>query len=144
MTLMQYQQCSPWAAMARARHEIDRAFSRQAAVGEAPPWRPAVDVYESEDAYSLQMDIPGIDPKDIDITLDKDVLTVRGERALEQADDDRGYRHVERRQGRFARRFSLPDDADGDDITAKGENGVLLVRIAKREQEQPRQIAVAA
>lgn len=140
-----YETLNPWAAMAQMRREMDRrVFCRQAPDADAAPWRPMADVQETDDAYRLQLDIPGVDPKDITITLEHGVLAVRGERAGESAGEDGGYRRVERVQGRFARRFSLPDDADADAITAKGENGVLAIRIAKREQDKPRQITVAA
>ena len=139
-----YETLNPWAAVAQMRREMGRRVCRRSANADAVQWRPVADVQETGDAYRLQLDIPGVDPKDINITLENGVLTVRGERAGEATSEDHGYRRIERAQGRFARRFGLPDDADADAITAKGENGVLAIHIAKREQDKPRQIAVAA
>lgn len=132
------------------QRDLDRAFS--AGTGDSDDesgssvadWHPAVDIRETADAYLLQVDVPGVDPKDIDITLEKGVLTIRGERRRESEDAQEGYKRVERVRGTFFRRFSLPDTANADEVSARGENGVLEVRIPKREEEQPRRIAVGA
>lgn len=105
-------------------------------------WKPAVDIKEEDTRYVILADIPGIDPKDIEITMESGVLTIKGERSVEKEDTKGGYTRVERVQGSFYRRFSLPDSADADKIEAKGKNGVLAIVIPKQEKEQPRRIAV--
>ena len=87
-------------------------------------------------------DIPGVDPKDIEITMEDGVLTVKGERYFKTKNDDETYKRLERSSGSFYRRFSLPDTADGEHIEAKGNNGVLEITIPKHEKVQPRKIEV--
>lgn len=106
-------------------------------------WRPAVDIKEDEQQFVIHADIPGVDPKDIDITMDNGVLTIKGERVSEKEDKREGYKRVERARGTFYRRFSLPDTADADKIKAKGKDGVLEVVIPKYEKVQPRRITVS-
>lgn len=132
------------------QRELERAFNRSMGDSEddsssaVADWHPAVDIREVEDAYLLHVDVPGVDPKDIEITLEKGVLSIRGERKLDHEEEDKGYKRVERVRGTFFRRFTLPDTANADEVSAKGENGVLEIRIPKREEEQPRKIAVNA
>ena len=90
----------------------------------------------------LHADLPGIDPKDIEITMENGVLTIRGERAHEADANTNAYRRVERTTGRFFRRFTLPDSADAERITATGKHGVLEITIPKHARVQPRRIAV--
>jgi HSP20 family protein len=105
-------------------------------------WHPPVDINEEKDRYLIIADIPGVDPKDIEITMENGALTVKGERHSETEDSNENYKRVERISGTFYRRFSLPDTADGDHIEAKGNNGVLEVTIPKHEKAQPRKIEV--
>lgn len=107
-------------------------------------WAPAVDIKEEAERFVIHADIPGVDPKDIEITLDNGMLTIRGERRLEtKQDGDHGYRRVERMHGTFYRRFSLPDTADAEKVQAKGNNGVLEVVIPKQAAVQPKRIQVS-
>lgn len=106
-------------------------------------WTPAVDIKEESDRYVIIADVPGVDPKDIEVTMAEGVLSVKGERAQETKDEAAGYRRVERVHGTFHRRFSLPETADPSGITAKGRNGVLEVTIPKQEKLQPRRIEVS-
>jgi HSP20 family protein len=107
-------------------------------------WAPAVDIKEEDQSFVIHADIPGVDPKDIEITLDNGVLTIRGERRLEtKQEGDHGYRRVERLHGTFYRRFSLPDTADPEKVQAKGSNGVLEVVIPKQAAVQPKRIQVS-
>jgi len=102
---------------------------------------PATDVRESEDAYSIELDIPGLTEKEIELTLENRHLTLRGERkALENAN----YTRQERAFGSFERVFRLPEDADTAQITARARNGVLTVEIPKKEQAKARTISVSA
>jgi HSP20 family protein len=105
-------------------------------------WSPAVDIKEEVDRYVIMADVPGVEPKAIDITMENGVLSIKGERANEARDEQRGYRRVERAHGTFHRRFSLPDSVDPEGITATGRNGVLEVTIPKQEKVQPRRIEV--
>ncbi|WP_019625366.1 Hsp20/alpha crystallin family protein [Thioalkalivibrio sp. ALJT] len=105
-------------------------------------WAPAVDIREETDAYVLHADIPGVDPKDIELHMEDGVLTLRGERRHESEEEKDGYKRIERVRGTFFRRFSLPDTADADNISARSENGVLEVRIPKQARVQPRRIQI--
>ncbi|HKK15641.1 MAG TPA: Hsp20/alpha crystallin family protein [Gammaproteobacteria bacterium] len=105
-------------------------------------WRPAVDIREEKDRYVILADLPGVDPKDIEITMEKGVLTIKGERVSEEKEAHEGYSRVERVRGTFYRRFSLPDSADADNIQAAGRNGVLEIVLPKMAKEQPRKISV--
>ncbi len=105
-------------------------------------WRPAVDIREEDTRYVIHADLPGVDPKDIDITMEDGVLTIKGQRQSETRDEQSGYKRIERVSGSFYRRFSLPDTAKSDGIEAKGKDGVLEVIIPKQEKAQPRRITV--
>ena len=106
-------------------------------------WRPAVDIKEEADRFVIMADLPGVDPGDIEITMENGVLSIKGERKAEIRDEKEGYKQVERVSGTFYRRFSLPDSADAERIEAKGKDGVLEVSLPKHEKVQPRRIAVA-
>lgn len=105
-------------------------------------WRPAVDIKEEENRFVIYADLPGVDPKDIEITMEQGVLTLRGERSEESKEEREGYKRVERMSGSFYRRFSLPDTADAERIEAEGKNGVLEITLPKHEKVQPRKITV--
>lgn len=105
-------------------------------------WRPAVDIREENDRYVIMADLPGVDPKDIEITMEQGVLTIKGERASDKEETHEGYKRVERVRGTFYRRFSLPDSADAEHIEAHGKNGVLEIVLPKLEKVQPRKISV--
>lgn len=105
-------------------------------------WAPAVDIKEESGRYLLRADVPGVDPNDIEITMENGVLTIKGERKHEQKEEREGYKRVERVYGTFYRRFTLPDTADADKVSASSKNGVLEVSIPKQEKVQPRKIKV--
>jgi len=141
----------PWSGMRQLREEMNRAFG-QALDGSdddsnvvTSRWMPAVDIKEEGERFVICADVPGVDPKNIDVTMENGMLTIKGERKLETKEEgDNGYRRVERLHGSFYRRFSLPDTADADKISAKGKNGVLEVVIPKKEAVQPKRITVAS
>ena len=140
-TLLRYQ---PWSVHRELLNEFNRYFDRaEATSGATAEWTPAVDIEEYADRFVLYADVPGVDLKSVDVTLEKGVLTLSGSR--EKAAESKGVeaRRVERASGRFFRRFSLPDTVDGEAVSAKAANGVLEVVIPKRPQSQPRKIAVA-
>ena len=105
-------------------------------------WVPQVDIQEQANQYLILADIPGIDPKDIEITLDKGVLAISGKREFDKSFEQNGFQRVERFQGRFIRCFSIPDAVDQSRISAKGKNGVLELIIPKAEKALPRKITV--
>ena len=142
MTLTRYE---PWNLLDQMRREMDRAFDSRADEGSSvatSDWVPAVDIKEEKDSFVIVADIPGVDPKDIEVHMENGMLTIKGEKESEKKEEREGYKRVERSFGSFYRRFSLPDTADAEKITAKSNNGVLEVSIAKQEQVQPRKISV--
>jgi HSP20 family protein len=142
MAIERYQ---PTSLLQQFNNEINRMFTRDAGAFPAltgGQWAPAVDIRETEDAYLIEAEVPGIDPKDIEVTLDKGVLTLKGERHHDAEKEDGSARYVERSYGNFVRRFSLPDTADEDNIEAKAEHGVLKLKLAKKAESTPRRIEV--
>ncbi|MFQ5548479.1 MAG: Hsp20/alpha crystallin family protein [Woeseia sp.] len=110
----------------------------------AADWVPAVDIVEEEDRFVLRADVPGVDPADIEVSMDAGVLRLAGERQRETSDESEGLKRVERISGRFYRRFTLPDTADADGVSAKSSNGILEVTIPKQPEVQARRITVEA
>ena len=106
-------------------------------------WRPAVDIKEENDRFLILADLPGVDPKEIEITMEDGALSIKGERASEQQEERDGFKRVERVRGTFYRRFSLPDTADSENIEARGKNGVLEISVPKQEKVKPRKITVS-
>ena len=105
-------------------------------------WRPAVDIKEEDKQFVIRADIPGVDPKDIEITMEAGILSIKGERTVEEKDENGGYKRIERARGTFYRRFSLPDTADVEKIEARGKDGVLEIVLPKHKKVQPRRITV--
>src|SRR5690242_8920145 len=103
---------------------------------------PPVDVYEDEHGITLKMEVPGIDEKDIDIRLENNTLTVRGERKFEKEEKEENFQRVERRYGTFTRSFSLPNTVDTENVTADYDKGVLALKLVKRAEAKPKQIKV--
>ncbi|HJX01232.1 MAG TPA: Hsp20/alpha crystallin family protein [Terriglobales bacterium] len=103
---------------------------------------PAVDVYEDEHKVTLKLEIPGIKQEDVDIRLENNTLTVRGERNFEKEEKEENFHRIERRYGSFARSFTLPNTLDTDSVNASYENGVLRIELAKRAEAKPKQIKV--
>ncbi len=105
-------------------------------------WAPAVDVQEEEERFVVTADVPGVNPTEIEVTIDGGVLTIKGERLQESTEEKKNFRRVERSQGSFLRRFSFPETVDAEGITAKGKNGVLEIVIPKKDSAVPRKIDV--
>ncbi|GAB6040543.1 Hsp20/alpha crystallin family protein [Endothiovibrio diazotrophicus] len=128
--------------------EIGRFFDRRlpadaAESTSAGEWSPAVDVREEEGRFLISADLPGVDPAAVEVTLEKGVLTLAGERRFEARGHEQGFHRVERRGGRFQRRFALPKSADPEGVEAHYRDGVLQIAIAKRAEVQPRRIEVS-
>lgn len=107
-------------------------------------WIPRVDIKEETDRFVLYADLPGLDPQDIEVQMDKGMLTIKGERLSEEKQENESFSRIERRHGSFHRRFALPDSADPDGITASGNNGVLQIVIPKKPETTPRRIQVGS
>lgn len=103
---------------------------------------PPVDIYEDEHAITLKMEVPGIDEKDIDVRIDGNTLSVRGERKLEKDEKEENYRRIERQYGSFTRSFTLPSSVDPTQVSAYYERGVLKVNLAKKAEAKPKQIKI--
>jgi len=103
---------------------------------------PAVDIYEDEHNITLKMEVPGVKQDDLDIRVENNTLTVRGERKFEKEEKEENFHRVERRYGSFSRSFTLPNSVDTDSIHADYENGVLVLKLAKRAEARPKQIKV--
>jgi len=103
---------------------------------------PAFEVKETNDAFILRADIPGVSEADLDIAVHSNVLTISGSRQAEERKEGESYALYERQYGSFSRSFSLPDTADGDRVEAKLDNGVLTLTIYKRAEAKPRKIAL--
>lgn len=138
----------PFELMNQWRHDLERAFRPSNGADETrettAAWLPAVDIKEDDGAYVLHADVPGVDPKDIEVHMENGVLTLKGERQSETRKETDKYTRVERVSGSFYRRFTLPDTADAAKVTARCANGVLEVRIPKHEKHQPRRVEVQA
>ncbi len=144
MTVVRYR---PWTLIDSLQRELDHAFSADGAESPAAAdvaWIPQVDVFEESGRYVVVADVPGVPSKDIRITADKGLLTIRGEKRAREAPHGTSGRRLERRSGSFLRAFTLPEGADVDGISAKQVDGVLEVVIPKQPQLQPRDIEVRA
>lgn len=127
--------------------EIDRLFGQDlpafnSGIQGMEEWAPAVDVQEFADHYVIEADVPGMNPEELEVTLENGVLSIRGERRHESQSEHKGIHHVERSYGSFARRFSLPEAAADDDVQARVDKGVLKLQIRKREESRPRKISI--
>jgi len=125
--------------------ELNRHFSvaREGAANQEHAWQPAVDIREEENCYLITADVPGVNSKDIDVTLEDGVLSIKGERNTEKEVSEAGYRRRERTHGTFLRQFTLPDTVDANSISATARDGVLEVTIPKQEKPAAKKIAVS-
>ena len=146
MSIVRYRQ---WPGQTALQDEIKQVFDRffdnantdESAVVTAQ-WVPRVDIKEEPNRFVIYADLPGIDPQDIEVQMDKGILSIKGERSSESSTETERFSRVERRYGSFHRRFALPDSADADGISASGRNGVLEIAIPKRAETTPRRIQV--
>jgi HSP20 family protein len=139
--------CNPWFARgnALAQHALNRYFNTADADGDTErSWMPHVDVREEAERFVILADVPGVDPSRIDIQMDKNVLSLKGERASEASGEGVTLTRTERRHGRFERSFVLPESANAQCITATGKHGVLEISIPKKQEAAPRRIAINA
>ena len=140
----------PWSLVPRLQDEINRLFgnvTENDSSGATGAWVAAGDIHEYTDRFEMYVDLPGVDPSKVELTLEDGVLTLSGQRGDSGSDKSRSepqVRRTERRQGSFHRRFVLPDTVDGNNVNATGKNGVLAVTIPKQAKAQPRRIQIAA
>jgi HSP20 family protein len=106
-------------------------------------WAPRVDIYETENELVLKADLPGLQDPDIDVRVENNTLTLRGERKFEKDVNEDNYLRVERTYGSFTRSFSLPNTVSSESVRAEYRNGVLTLHIAKREESKPKQIKIS-
>ncbi|MCH8301312.1 MAG: Hsp20/alpha crystallin family protein [Proteobacteria bacterium] len=141
----------PWSLINLLHQDLDQIAGRRFGLAgsdhngsSVADWIPAVDIVEEKDRYVLRADVPGVKPEDIDVNMENGILTVSGERHQESTEEAQGMRRVERVSGKFYRRFTLPDTADAEEISAKSANGILEVIIPKQPQILARKITVKA
>ena len=107
------------------------------------PWSPAVDIFETENELVLKADVPDIALQDIDVHVENQTLTLSGERKFESQDNSKGFHRIERSYGQFTRNFSVPTTVDAEKVSAEYHNGVLTVKLPKKEAAKPRQVKIA-
>jgi HSP20 family protein len=136
----------PFRGATTLQDQINRLFNdaldRTGEDSNLTAWAPAVDISENEHALVVKADLPDIDPKDLDIRVENNILTIRGERKFENKMNEQNYLRVERAYGAFARSFSLANTVNSEAIKADYHNGVLTLTVPKREEAKPKQIKV--
>lgn len=146
MTIVRY---SPLASSLAMQSELKQAFDKflgnvegdQSSVVTSQ-WTPHVDIKEEPNRFVIFADIPGVEPKDIDVHMEKGVLSIKGERRVDNVEQSDSFTRVERSRGTFFRRFALPDTANPDGITASGKHGVLEISIPKKPETTARKIEI--
>lgn len=138
----------PWTFVDLLRRDLDRLSDPRRLGGNdhesVADWLPAVDIFEEKNRFLLRADLPGVDPEDINVSMDNGVLNLSGERRAEVRTEDASAQRIERVAGRFFRHFTLPETTDAEAITAKCSNGILEVSIPKLPEVQARRITVEA
>jgi HSP20 family protein len=137
----------PFQNLAALQDQVNRLFEAPLA-GRRPEnsnltaWAPVVDIYETENELVIKADLPDIDEKDLDVRVENNMLTIRGERKFEQKVKEDNYLRIERTYGSFSRSFSLPTTVNTESIHAEYKNGVLTLQLPKRAESKPRQVKV--
>lgn len=136
----------PFRGLATLQDQFNRIFTEsfrtQGEESALPSWAPAVDIYETPNDLVVKADLPDVNEKDIDVRVENNLLTIRGERKFEKSVSEENFLRVERTYGSFSRSFSLPDTVNAETIAAEYKNGVLTVTLPKREESKPRQVKV--
>jgi HSP20 family protein len=144
-TVVRYE---PFRGLSTLHDQVNRLFNESVFRGQAQDsaittWAPAVDIYETPNELVVKADLPDVNEKDIDIRVENNLLTIRGERKFENSVSEDNYLRVERTYGSFSRSFSLPNTVNAETIHAEYKNGVLTVNLPKREESKPRQVKVS-
>lgn len=105
-------------------------------------WAPAIDIREGKDSLEIVADLPGLKPEDVEVTVENGVLSIRGERRLEETTEGESWHRVERTYGAFERTFSLPNSVDVEQIQARFKNGEMRLVLPKREESKPRSVSI--
>jgi HSP20 family protein len=121
---------------------FNESFRNQPEESALTTWAPAVDIYETPNELVVKADLPDVNEKDIDVRVENNLLTIRGERKFEKSVSEENFLRVERTYGAFSRSFSLPNTVNAETIGAEYKNGVLTVTLPKREESKPRQVKV--
>ena len=144
-TVVRYQ---PFQGLSTLHDQVNRLFNETLFRGQVQDsaittWAPSVDIYETPNELVVKADLPDVEEKDIDIRVENNLLTIRGERKFEKNVSEDNYLRVERTYGAFSRSFSLPNTVNAEAIHAEYKNGVLTVNLPKREETKPRQVKVS-
>jgi HSP20 family protein len=121
---------------------FESTFPRRSDNSALTSWAPAVDIYETENELVVKADLPDVHEKDLDVRVENNTLTVRGERKFEKKVEEENYLRVERVYGAFSRSFSLPNSVNNEAIQADYRNGVLTVTLPKRAESKPKQVKI--
>src|SRR4029077_10287472 len=137
----------PFRGLSTLHDQVNRLFNETVLRGQGEDsalttWSPAVDIYETENELVVKADLPDVAEKDIDVRVENNLLTIRGERKFEKSVSEENFLRVERTYGSFSRSFSLPNTVNAEAIGAEYKNGVLTVTLPKREESKPRQVKV--
>jgi len=141
----------PFRDLMSIQNELNRLFGRTyagesggSAPGVAGAWVPPLDIYETGDRFVVNVELPGIEPDSVDVSVEDSVLTIHGERSFYDEVDEESFHRVERRYGQFARSITLPQTTDAERIEASFDRGVLTITVPKVEQAKPKKIQVKA
>jgi HSP20 family protein len=138
----------PFRDLMSIQNEMNRLFGRTygSDVGGTTrgAWTPALDVYETKENFVITMELPGLSPEDVDISVEDSTLMVRGERRFYSEQDEDSFHRIERRFGEFTRSLTLPSTANAENIKASFDQGVLTIEVPKKEEAKPRKIAIKA
>jgi HSP20 family protein len=148
MTLVRW---APFQNIGSIQHRMNRIFDEALSGhqtseedwGLGGSWAPAVDIFEREGNIVLKAELPGVDPKDVDIRVENNVMSLRGERKFEAETKRQDYHRVERAYGSFSRSFTLPNVVDTEKIQAEYKDGVLTVTLPQKEEAKPKQISIS-
>ena len=127
------------------RQAFDRFFQHEesdSSNGVTSQWAPRVDIKEEDQRFVIFVDVPGVDPATIEVSMEKSTLSIKGERSVEKGEQNGRFTRVERVHGNFHRRFTLPESADADNVSAHGKHGVLEIVIPKKAETAPRRITI--
>ena len=147
MSIVRY---DPFRDMRTLQEEVNRLFSTNLTrafddqgIGRGA-WAPSVDIYENKDQIVLEAELPGMNQEDFDLSIENNVITLRGERKFEKKDEGDNFHRVERSYGSFTRSFTLPPTVSSENVVAGFDNGILRLELAKREEAKPRRIEIKA
>lgn len=148
--MVQMTRWQPVSELTRLRDQMDRMFEdwprffgrRTDEEGLRGAWMPAVDIRESKDAFEVTAELPGVDSRDVDVSVQENTLTIRGERRREEVKENETVHRIEREYGVFERSFTLPRSADAENIKANYRDGLLSLTVPKREEAKPKSLKI--